>query len=105
MISGAAERNREAAGACVRVAEGVGEGTLYLLCDPQTSGGLLLAVEEAKAEPLLAALCERGVSEAAIIGRVTEESEGTILVKTSKTGAEPEAEEECCCCCEDAEPL
>jgi selenide,water dikinase len=105
MISGAAERNREAAGACLRVAPGVGEGTLYLLCDPQTSGGLLLAVPEAQAERLLAALRERGVPDAALIGRITEESEGTILVKTSESGAEPEAqdEEECCCCEQEGE--
>jgi selenide,water dikinase len=106
MISGAAERNREATAGCVRLAGGVEEETLYLLCDPQTSGGLLLAVEEAKAETLLLALRDRGVSAAAIIGRITEESVGAILVKESESGEGPEQastgpEEEPCCCCEE----
>jgi selenide,water dikinase len=105
MISGAAERNHEAARGCVRVAEGIGEGALYLLCDPQTSGGLLLAVEEEKAEALLSALQGRGLAQAAIIGRVTEASEGEILVKESESGEAPEGEEECCCCCCEEEDL
>lgn len=42
-----------------------------ILMDPQTSGGLLVAVDQRQAPQLLAALHEAGVSSAAIIGRVT----------------------------------
>lgn len=48
-----------------------------LLFDPQTSGGLLLAVPMAEKAPLLAALHRAGVSSACMIGTV---SEGTAKV-------------------------
>jgi len=49
-------------------------GTDRLLCaDAQTSGGLLVAIPADRAPGLVAALVEAGVSEAAIIGRVTAE--------------------------------
>ncbi|MDD2213920.1 MAG: selenide, water dikinase SelD [Oscillospiraceae bacterium] len=47
----------------------------WLPFDPQTSGGLLVAVAEAQAPPLLQALYQRGVSQARVIGSV--EAAGT----------------------------
>jgi selenide, water dikinase len=44
-----------------------------VLCDAQTSGGLLIAVSEEKAQALLDALSGRGVEHAAVIGRMTSE--------------------------------
>lgn len=41
-----------------------------LLVDPQTSGGLLLAVEPGAAEELLAAVRAAGFSQAAAVGRL-----------------------------------
>lgn len=41
-----------------------------LIADPQTSGGLLIAVAPGRAEALLAALHERGVDDAVAIGRM-----------------------------------
>lgn len=43
---------------------------LHLFADPQTSGGLLIAVPGHKAAALLADLRARGVADAAIVGRV-----------------------------------
>jgi selenide,water dikinase len=51
-----------------------------LLYDPQTSGGLLLALPAAQADQLLAALREAGVQGAARIGEVTDESIGIAVV-------------------------
>lgn len=51
-----------------------------LLCDAQTSGGLLIAVGADDAEPLLCALHEAGVDAAALIAAVTGNGEGTITV-------------------------
>jgi selenide,water dikinase len=51
--------------------DGVGEDDLLPLYDPQTSGGLLLAVPEARASALVGALEERGVT-GAIVGEVVE---------------------------------
>jgi selenide,water dikinase len=49
--------------------------------DPQTSGGLLIAVPENKAYELEKRLIEEGIKEAAIIGEVMEDSEERILVR------------------------
>ncbi len=89
LISGAIERNREYASQYVRVAEDVSEEMEYLLYDPQTSGGLLVAVEEEKAASFVALLKKKGVEHAAIVGRVTAKSEGKIMVRTSPEGKEP----------------
>jgi selenide,water dikinase len=51
-----------------------------VLCDPQTSGGLLMSVDGAKADDLLSALRARGVKPA-MIGRVVEGLAGTITVE------------------------
>jgi selenide,water dikinase len=53
---------------------------MRVLCDPQTSGGLLAAVAEDGAERLAAALESRGVA-ARRIGRVAEGAPGTIAVR------------------------
>jgi len=52
----------------------------YLLCDPQTSGGLLFAVPEAQARQLQRELTDAGET-AAIIGFVTPEHKGFINIK------------------------
>jgi selenide,water dikinase len=51
-----------------------------LLCDAQTSGGLLAAVAPEVASDLLAALHERGVTEAAVIGRIEADNPRRIFV-------------------------
>ena len=52
-----------------------------LLCDAQTSGGLLISVPAERAEALGAALREEGAPCAAIVGYITEGVSGTIAVK------------------------
>jgi selenide,water dikinase len=57
---------------------------LYLqdiLFDPQTSGGLLMAVPEKKAQELLRKLRDAGISTAAIIGEVVAQPKGRIRVR------------------------
>ncbi len=56
----------------MRVAEELGAAQRELLVDPQTSGGLLVALSEADAAAALAALHECGVEEARVIGTVKE---------------------------------
>ena len=41
-----------------------------LLCDPQTSGGLLVAVDPAEAETVLNLLRARGFDSASVVGRL-----------------------------------
>lgn len=81
IISGAVERNREYASAFVKRAKGVAEEYETLLYDPQTSGGLLIAVRKSKAAALLAALHKKGVAHAAVVGRVTAKGRARIVLR------------------------
>ena len=81
VISGAVERNREYASAFVKRAKGVAEEFETLLYDPQTSGGLLIAVRKSKAASLLATLHKKGVESATIIGRVTRKGPAKIVLR------------------------
>ncbi len=69
--SGGLKNNRQFIGDCVAFQPSVPEEFRNLLFDPQTSGGLLVAVEATQADALLAALAARKVS-ARRIGRVLE---------------------------------
>ncbi|KKM12019.1 hypothetical protein SY88_05755 [Clostridiales bacterium PH28_bin88] len=51
-----------------------------VLCDAQTSGGLLMAVPSERAERLQAALLDAGCIEAAIVGEVVSGPKGTMTV-------------------------
>ena len=80
LISGAIERNREYAVQYVEVTEGVSEEVEIALYDPQTSGGLLIALKEDRGEEFIANLKKKGIDTAAIIGRVIAKSEGKIVL-------------------------
>lgn len=54
----------------LRIDAGVSETTVMSLCDPQTSGGLLMAVPPERHEALLSALIERGRA-CATVGEIT----------------------------------
>ena len=53
-----------------------------VLCDAQTSGGLLMAVPSKRAEKLLRVLRQAGVASAAVIGEIIPEPKGCIRVVT-----------------------
>lgn len=65
-------RNLQYAASSVTFSAAVGESEQLLLADAQTSGGLLIAVEEAKLASLIADLGARGVQTAASVGRIIE---------------------------------
>jgi selenide,water dikinase len=80
MVPGGLTRNREYRKDVVSFAPSVPDYLQDILFDPQTSGGLLIAVPKAKAPRLLKKLHERGVPEAKVIGEVVGERRGRILV-------------------------
>jgi selenide,water dikinase len=80
-ISGAVERNREYASAFVKRSKDAGEDLETLLYDPQTSGGLLIAVRKSRAAALLSTLHKKGVESAAVIGRVTRKGRAKIVLR------------------------
>ena len=79
LLTAAGQRNRNYVGEHVRF-DGVPFAMEEVLFDPQTSGGLLIALPEAEAPALLEALKAAGLS-AGIVGRVRAPGETEILVR------------------------
>jgi selenide,water dikinase len=80
MVPGGLGRNRDYRKNMVDMDNKIPSYLQDILFDPQTSGGLLIAVPAKKAASLLARLHKEGVAEAAIIGEVTAENKGRIRV-------------------------
>jgi selenide,water dikinase len=78
VVPGGLGRNREHCSPHVDVGGEVEPALLDLLHDPQTSGGLLLAVPGAAADEAVRLLRERGVVEAAMIGEADATMPGRI---------------------------
>jgi len=80
MIPGGGKRNREFYAARVRIADEVADEIGELIFDPQTSGGLFIALPAGDALKLLADLQAAGNMDAAIVGRVDPRGEFLIEV-------------------------
>ncbi len=78
--TGASTRNWASYGADVTAPADVEDWRRDLLCDPQTSGGLLIAVDPAAAEPVLDAARRDGFSRVAVIGRLVAGEPKIVLV-------------------------
>jgi selenide,water dikinase len=70
----------------VRFEDGVGKDAQLVLCDAQTSGGLLIAVEEAKAPALVDELVRAQTLTAAVVGRLEDGDSGGITVRARRPG-------------------
>lgn len=92
IIAGAVERNRESSGQAVDADDSLTPNMLDICFDAQTSGGLLLAVPEKKAEELLKRLHEADITEAAMIGRVLASGTGRVAVRHSGRRRMPPAQ-------------
>lgn len=75
---GGTHRNLQSVSDVVQWSPDLGQREQLLLCDAQTSGGLLISVAAEKKGALLAALEANGLNDMAEIGRVIEESSGQI---------------------------
>jgi selenide,water dikinase len=80
MVAGGLGRNREYRKNMVDIDTGVPQYLQDIFFDPQTSGGLLIAVPKARAARLLKKLHTTGVAEATIIGEVVAEPKGRIKI-------------------------
>jgi selenide,water dikinase len=69
--TGGALRNWSSYGPHVQLPSSITEWQRGLLCDPQTSGGLLIAVDPDHAQGLLERCRGSGFSHAALIGRMS----------------------------------
>ena len=77
---GGGERNRHWVKEFARLENGVGESEFAILCDAQTSGPLLIAIDAAKAEPFIEKLKSAGVPAPAVIGKVLDGPAGHVRV-------------------------
>jgi len=81
MVPGGTARNREFRTSMVKIDKNVSKITVDILFDPQTSGGLLMSVPAAAAEPLLRKLHRAGIKSASLIGEVVAKPRGRIVVR------------------------
>jgi selenide,water dikinase len=79
-LPGGLKNNRDFIGDCVRFAEGVPQEYHDLLFDPQTSGGLLIAILPESAEAAISAFDRHGVS-ARRIGKVIAKTNPLLFVR------------------------
>ncbi|NMM27974.1 MAG: selenide, water dikinase SelD [Glaciimonas sp.] len=78
-ITGASGRNWDAYGHDVTLADAITPTQQALLCDPQTSGGLLVSCDPAAVGEILALFAREGFADAAVIGEMTEGPAGIIV--------------------------
>jgi len=81
IVPGGLYRNKNFWMPMVEVDPGCPEWLLDVLFDPQTSGGLLIALPEPQASSLLGKMHAAGIKEAALVGEVTAEPKGRIIVE------------------------
>jgi selenide,water dikinase len=79
-LPGGLKNNRDFIGDCVRFAESVQPEYRDLLFDPQTSGGLLIAISPDSADSAISALDRHGVS-ARRIGKVIAKTDPLLFVR------------------------
>lgn len=83
-IPGGTRRNLADIDSYVRWGEEVDETRRNLLCDPQTSGGLLIVIPPDRLDQLLAALADAGSPAAAVIGELVPGEPGRIFVERAQ---------------------
>ncbi len=75
-ITGASGRNWAGYGKDVKLSESISPVQQALLCDPQTSGGLLVACEAGAADAVMAVFRRHGFDQAAVVGQMVEGAAG-----------------------------
>ena len=80
LVPAGAYRNRDFRSSMVDISSSVNLSVQDVLFDPQTSGGLLICVENKIADRLLDELKNKGMDKAAIVGTVLDEPKGRIVV-------------------------
>ena len=77
---GGTHRNLSSVADVVTWGDGLTEADQLLLCDAQTSGGLLISAPAEKQQDLVDALRAEGAQSSAVVGRITHGPAGTIIV-------------------------
>lgn len=80
IVPGGLHRNRQYRSKLIEVESSCPDWMVDILFDPQTAGGLLIALPEIQAEKLIGKMHARGITEAAIVGEVISEPKGRISI-------------------------
>ena len=80
LLPGGQHRNRLFREHMVQIEKSVPDYLVDIMYDPQTSGGLLIAVSDSDSSRLLKKLNDSGVADAKIVGEVVAEPKGKIVV-------------------------
>ena len=75
----ASKTNRSAVESLMRIDQSADAMGLEMLFDPQTSGGLLISVDPARAEELVGLCHDSGAEAATVIGSVAEQSDVSLV--------------------------
>ena len=82
--TGVTQDNKALVADFIRLDQGITPEEEMLMYDPQTSGGLFIAVAADRAEALVQKLHERGVSDAVVVGEVFASPEPVIRIARSR---------------------
>lgn len=80
IVPGGTRRNLAGIGGAARWHESLTPNDKLLMCDAQTSGGLLISTPKDRVDDLVAALRERETPSAAVIGEIVDGEAGTLHV-------------------------
>ena len=80
IVPGGLERNRQYRSKLLDVAPACPDWLVDILFDPQTAGGLLMALPESQAETLMGRMRSSGIASAAIVGEIISKPKGKIRV-------------------------
>jgi selenide,water dikinase len=80
LAPGGTKRNLKSAEGLVEWGDKIGDIEKLLLCDAQTSGGLLIAVPQERLDALLGALKRHGVPTQAVVGKVVDDIDKKVHV-------------------------
>ena len=80
IVPGGLERNRQYRSKLIDADPSCPDWLIDIMFDPQTAGGLLIALPETQAETLIGKMHSNGIIEAAIVGEITSKPKGKIRV-------------------------
>jgi selenide,water dikinase len=83
MVPAGTHRNRNFRDHQIEISPSLSPELIDILFDPQTSGGLLIAVAQGRSKELLSRLKEKGIEETTIIGEITSQATGGTVCKVS----------------------
>lgn len=95
IVPGGTLRNREFRKGYITGLEKMEPAIVDILFDPQTSGGLLIAVAKEQSQDLAKKLTDKGLKAVALIGEFVPEPKGKILIRNSQTPSSFSADSSC----------